>query len=326
MDYAAFASDLPAERVIFHSAEENEETMRRLGVRQEVRQLGRGRFRCDMAVRSTMGVELFADRFNLPFAVRLEPPAGSVLLLIPRSLRGRLRVSGQAVGNDSLLYVADGSGVDIVAHSVAGSETVTIPSAKFAELAQTLCPALRPARNERSALLRGDPIALEALRAGVVRLLSSPESEPHEERLDNLLGSAVSWMAAASPRNQRERSATGTARSLIARRARDFIEANHHEAIRMEELSRISGVGIRTVQRAFREHFDLTISDYLKAVRLAAAHRDLAEADPRHDCVTAIALRRGFPHLGRFSVEFRDRFGESPSETLRREHTRPPSA
>ncbi len=34
--------------------------------------------------------------------------------------------------------------------------------------------------------------------------------------------------------------------------------------------------------------------------------------------VTGIALDWGFAHLGRFSVEYRERFGECPSQTLRR--------
>jgi AraC family ethanolamine operon transcriptional activator len=41
--------------------------------------------------------------------------------------------------------------------------------------------------------------------------------------------------------------------------------------------------------------------------------------------VTKIATRLGFRELGRFSVEYREMFGESPSATLRqalREHKR----
>ncbi len=54
MDYREFVSDLPQGRtIVFNSVEENEETMRRYGVNQELRQLGKGRFRADLAVRST---------------------------------------------------------------------------------------------------------------------------------------------------------------------------------------------------------------------------------------------------------------------------------
>ena len=52
MNYEEFASDLPLHRTtVFTSAEENQEVMQRLGVNQEVRQLGKGKFRADLAVR-----------------------------------------------------------------------------------------------------------------------------------------------------------------------------------------------------------------------------------------------------------------------------------
>ncbi|MFP5477787.1 MAG: helix-turn-helix domain-containing protein, partial [Gammaproteobacteria bacterium] len=34
--------------------------------------------------------------------------------------------------------------------------------------------------------------------------------------------------------------------------------------------------------------------------------------------VAGVALRWGFGHLGRFSADYRARFGEYPSETVRR--------
>ena len=78
----------------------------------------------------------------------------------------------------------------------------------------------------------------------------------------------------------------------------------------------MTGVGVRTLQRCFREYFNLTITDYLKTARLDAAHRDLAVAHPGRDSVTEIALRHGFTHLGRFSVAYRACFRVSPSQTL----------
>ena len=45
-------------------------------------------------------------------------------------------------------------------------------------------------------------------------------------------------------------------------------------------------------------------------------YRELVTADSGEESVTAIALRNGFNHLGRFSVAYHVRFGEMPSETL----------
>jgi hypothetical protein len=56
VNYEEFASDLPLHGTIaVTSAEENEETMRRYGVTQEFRQTGKGKFRSELALRSTEG-------------------------------------------------------------------------------------------------------------------------------------------------------------------------------------------------------------------------------------------------------------------------------
>jgi transcriptional regulator GlxA family with amidase domain len=105
-------------------------------------------------------------------------------------------------------------------------------------------------------------------------------------------------------------------------RVQELLEEGCREAVHLEDLCRATGVGVRTLQRSFREYFDLTITEYLKAVRLDAAHRELSTAHPAVESVAAIASRHGITHLGRFSVKYRERFGESPRETLARRPTR----
>jgi AraC-like DNA-binding protein len=56
---------------------------------------------------------------------------------------------------------------------------------------------------------------------------------------------------------------------------------------------------------------------YLKRYRMTQARLDLLEADPVAATVTQIATAWGFWELGRFAVEYRRLFGESPSETLK---------
>jgi len=105
----------------------------------------------------------------------------------------------------------------------------------------------------------------------------------------------------------------------VAKRARAFIDGHFREPVRMEDLCRATGVGVRTLQRCFRQCFGMTVTSYLKAVRLDAAFRDLIAAHPSRDTVTKIALRNGCRHLGRFSSEFRERFRQLPRETLKSE-------
>jgi transcriptional regulator GlxA family with amidase domain len=52
-------------------------------------------------------------------------------------------------------------------------------------------------------------------------------------------------------------------------------------------------------------------------VRLDSVRTELTNSDPGGTTVTAVAGRWGFVHLGRFADQYRQQFGESPSETLR---------
>ncbi len=57
---------------------------------------------------------------------------------------------------------------------------------------------------------------------------------------------------------------------------------------------------------------------YLREVRLRRAHEDLLRSSIEETTVADVARRWGFSHMGRFSSEFLQRFGEYPKNTLRR--------
>ena len=56
----------------------------------------------------------------------------------------------------------------------------------------------------------------------------------------------------------------------------------------------------------------------LRDLRFESARRELLQGVPDAK-VMDVALRCGFPHCGRFSVEYRRRFGETPSQTVKRQ-------
>jgi transcriptional regulator GlxA family with amidase domain len=55
----------------------------------------------------------------------------------------------------------------------------------------------------------------------------------------------------------------------------------------------------------------------VQEVRLQRVHRQLRAAALETTTVTDVAHAWGFVHLGRFARLYRERFGESPSQTLR---------
>jgi AraC-like DNA-binding protein len=317
MNYEAFASDLPPERTLtFRSAEENEETMLRMGVNQEMRQLRRGPFRSDLAVRATQTAELFADRFSTACRMYLEPPPGMVGLLWLRSTGAPLLASGVDAANDKLVFIPNSTGVDLVLPDLAGSEAVGVPEDRFNEMLTALCPECEPL--ERVSLIEGDTASLPALSRTVLSLLREPGEDLHPERLSNLLAATFSWIGESDGRWSPEKLLIQSVHRRIAKQAEEYICEHYHDAVHLDDICRETGVGLRSLQRAIRVYFDMTITELLESVRMEAAHRDLSMLRLEESTVTQVALNNGFTHLGRFSVAHRQRYGEKPSEVLAR--------
>ena len=318
MDYEQFVGDMPSDRtVVFTSVEEMEQGLQREGVYQPARQLGNGKFQSHLAVSRTKHADLFSVRYNTAILMHVEPPLGTVGLLFPRTVSGQFIASGEDVGNDKLLVFDLRSGVDIVGPALVGSEDIAISAARFSEMIEVLVPNVIAV--EGVSLIAGNTAELRALRDSVAMLVAHPELDPGGERVANLVSDTIAWIGDSNSPWGSESLSVSVARSHVAKTARDYIEANYRVPVHIEDICRVTSVGVRTVQRCFREYFDLTVSDYLKSVRLGSAHRELAAANPSETTVTRIAMDNGCDHLGRFSVEFHERFGELPSQTLARQ-------
>jgi AraC-like DNA-binding protein len=101
------------------------------------------------------------------------------------------------------------------------------------------------------------------------------------------------------------------------RRAEEFIEAHWDQAIGIENLVEATGVGARTIFKAFRQTRGYSPMAFAKMARLKHARRMLAAPDAE-TTVTLVAFACGFGNLGHFARDYRHAFGERPSQTLAR--------
>ncbi|TCU24285.1 helix-turn-helix transcriptional regulator [Rhizobium laguerreae] len=97
----------------------------------------------------------------------------------------------------------------------------------------------------------------------------------------------------------------------------DFMQEHIAEPISLSDIAMAAKVSVRTLQQGFRQFRNTTPMSYLQDLRMAAAHRDLLESDARQ-AIADVALKWGFMHPGRFAAEYRKRFGQLPSQTLKR--------
>jgi AraC-like DNA-binding protein len=105
------------------------------------------------------------------------------------------------------------------------------------------------------------------------------------------------------------------------KRAIDFIEANLPSPISLADVIGSAGVPGRTLFKHFADYKGMSPMQYLRTARLEKVREELLRgyAD---GTVADVAMAWGFSHLGRFSVEYRRRYGERPSQSLRRSHQR----
>lgn len=101
------------------------------------------------------------------------------------------------------------------------------------------------------------------------------------------------------------------------RRAEQLIADHAREPLTVEDIAEAVGISVRALQEGFRRHLDTTPTARLREARLVGVRGELTAADPTRTTVSQVAADWGFWHLGRFAGQYRGRWGESPSETLR---------
>lgn len=104
---------------------------------------------------------------------------------------------------------------------------------------------------------------------------------------------------------------------VAVRRAQEFMDAHAERAIAMAEIAAASGVSLRSLQDTYRKVKGMTLGEGLLALRLARFRSNLL-AQREIVSVADAAFAAGLGHLGRAAAAYRDCFGETPSETLRR--------
>ncbi|CAN3128434.1 AraC family transcriptional regulator [Mycobacterium sp. smrl_JER01] len=108
-------------------------------------------------------------------------------------------------------------------------------------------------------------------------------------------------------------------RRTVIQQAMDYIDDHLAERITMDSLSAAVHMSVRSIQQGFRSELGMSPMAFVRERRLERVHEELTDAIPSDGVtVTAVAERWGFHHLGSFAVEYRKRWGEAPSETLRR--------
>jgi AraC-like DNA-binding protein/tetratricopeptide (TPR) repeat protein len=102
------------------------------------------------------------------------------------------------------------------------------------------------------------------------------------------------------------------------RRVLGAMHANIGRRRSISELAGVAGVSSRTLQRQFTSFLGKSPQAMQHEIGLEQARHALLQG-ALGEKVRNVALRCGFPHFGRFSADYRRRYGEPPSSTLKRQ-------
>ena len=102
---------------------------------------------------------------------------------------------------------------------------------------------------------------------------------------------------------------------LMALNVRDHIIEHIVEPLQMYRLCQLTNKSVRTIERTFKQVFNLTVREYHASYRLSLVRQTLIH--DKNISVSNAALKYGYLHLARFSSNYKKLFMELPSQTLR---------
>ena len=204
--------------------------------------------------------------------------------------------------------------------------TLTVPEAVFLDAVERMFPEIPQSILKTGAGVRVGELEhshLCGLLADVMAGIQKPAGTFANEVVRKCLESSLldaflmalrsacgSWF---KPLGQR---ADGRLRNL--RRARNYLAAHLGAPVQLADLCGELELSRRGVEKLFRDTLGIGPITFLRHQRLHGVRRALLASSPMPGQVKRTAIEWGFWHMGHFTTEYRELFGESPSKTLSR--------
>lgn len=253
--------------------------------------------------------------FSTSFEQRGASPEGGVTFALLAPQLRNLWWRGRDVSAGEVLVFPNGGEL----HSISGPDFEVFTISVNEQTIDCICEqyelSFTPA-HRRLETFRISPERAEDFRQKLFRLTDPTSDDAHVEARQLIEKLVVMWLG---PMIISRQNPSPRRRDLAMRRCLERL--NHPDWVTLStvELCEISGAGERTLQYAFRERFGITPAAFLKARRLFAVRQKLTKLSPGRKSVGDVAASLGFWHLGHFAADYKQAFGETPSDTCKRQ-------
>lgn len=296
------------------------------GWEQRYEQLSAGPFEGHTREAQFADLQVFRERSNCALQESCRVRKDSFVIGVPVAMDGAGWCNGWEVDTDTLLLHKPGDEVllrtparlDLIAVSLPWSDLVRHMHAVGGDV-------LPPAMAGTGEALRNQELARE-IRGFLLSVMESIAASPNllnyaavrDGLKEGVLNTVISVIGNVPPENTAPRTSKG--RQALIVKAIDYMRSRIGEPIPITDLCAALCVSQRTLQYCFEEVLQTNPVAYLKALRLNGVRKELKQGRAGEVVIQDIAARWGFWHLSRFAQEYRQMFGELPSETLRTAH------
>lgn len=288
----------------------------------KITQLGLQPFRCDSMTLNFETMRFSFNRLNCAVSVVGDKIPGFLCFVcLPHVLERPITSHGLSLTKDFLFGFDPNRGVNMVFPAKTTHCAISVRQDVFAACAEAMD---RPDLNAKffAPNYLYVPETLPPLWAYLDQLYqvlqqNSPLlKQPHFQQL--ILQDFLPLLVAALPvqQDQLKIQIKSLHRSLLVKQAEDYMQSHLDRPLTLSDLCNALNTSSRSLSYGFQEIFGMSPICYLKILRLQGVYRVLKAADPNNQTIANIASQFGFWSLGHFARDYKQMFGELPSDTL----------
>jgi AraC-like DNA-binding protein len=283
---------------------------------------GRGRFHARLTQVTLHSLRLSATEEHLARIAFLTVPADMALITLPVDGAPLPVYGGIAIRDGEIIILSPGEQTHARTGGFSRVGTICLPVKELVRFGDALTGggfAIPPAvhRWRPSPKLGRDLRSLHAaaIRMAAIRPRTLINAEAAHGLQQQLIHAMVDCMAAGSAITATQ---SGRRHQDIMVRFEHLLHLQPGRAIRVAEICTALDVSERLLRSLCAEHLGMGPISYDRLRRMSLVRHTLRRVDGDETSVSAVARRYGFRSPGRFAVNYRAAFGDSPSTTLRR--------
>ncbi len=292
------------------------------GWRNRYYQLTPGKIDSRLTEVKVAGMHAFREFFSLEVAQYGTAPIRSISFALPSSEDTTPNVDDGRTTTRGVYAISGGA--EFTLHVTGGCDTLVLVVSEeewrnAVEVAQPTLSARRYPGGPVQYDARAYPDATRRLRRQFDAALRSPlmfAAHPaHKVFRDSMLCTLLDLRPGET--DNRTESLNHSVRAEVVRRSRNLVLGAEGEPVTVLDLCRACRLSRRAIQASFIRETGVTPLVYMRALRLNEVRVLLTSSPPEDLSIGAAAARFAFYHLSHFATDYRNLFGELPSETLR---------